>query len=144
MVKLTDEEKETLSYDDVAYLILQDEKKKIKIQDLFKKVIKVMDLPEDEYEHSIGDFFELITTDKRFIILDGGFCDLKINHSTKVIIDDDEDEDFEITTEDDTDDSQLNNEDSYDDESLDDLDNDDDLDDLVIIDDSEENDGDML
>ena len=44
----------------------------------------------------------------------------------------------------DTDDSQLNNEDSYDDESLDDLDNDDDLDDLVIIDDSEENDGDML
>ena len=39
---------------------------------------------------------------------------------------------------------QVNNEDSYDDESLDDLDNDDDLDDLVIIDDSEENDGDML
>ena len=143
MVKLTDEEKETLSYDDVAYLILQDEKKKIKIQDLFKKVIKVMDLPEEEYEHSIGDFFELITTDKRFIILDGGFCDLKINHSPKVIIDD-YDEDFEITTEDDTDDSQLNNEDSYDDESLDDLDNDDDLDDLVIIDDSEENDVDML
>ena len=64
MVKLTDEEKETLSYDDVAYLILQDEKKKIKIQDLFKKVIKVMDLPEEEYERSIGDFFELITTDK--------------------------------------------------------------------------------
>ena len=143
MVKLTDEEKETLSYDDVAYLILQDEKKKIKIQDLFKKVIKVMDLPEEEYERSIGDFFELITTDKRFIILDGGFCDLKINHSTKVIIDD-YDEDFEITTEDDTDESQLNNEDNYDDESLDDLDNDDDLDDLVIIDDSEENDGDML
>ena len=36
MVKLTDEEKETLSYDDVAYLILNDEKKKIKIQDLKK------------------------------------------------------------------------------------------------------------
>ena len=75
MVKLTDEEKETLSYDDVAYLILNDEKKKIKIQDLFKKVIKVMGLPESEYEEGIGDFFELITTDKRFIILDKGYCD---------------------------------------------------------------------
>ena len=63
----TDEEKETMSYDDVAYLILNDKKKKIKIQDLFKKVIKVMGLPESEYEEGIGDFFELITTDKRFI-----------------------------------------------------------------------------
>ena len=140
---MMDEQKETMSYTDVAYLVLTENGKKMQIQDLFKKVIKVMDLPEEEYERSIGDFFELITTDKRFIILDGGFCDLKINHSTKVIIDD-YDEDFEITTEDDTDESQLNNEDSYDDESLDDLDNDDDLDDLVIIDDSEENDGDML
>ena len=99
MVKLTDEEKETLSYDDVAYLILNDEKKKIKIQDLFKKVIKVMGLPESEYEEGIGDFFELITTDKRFIILDKGYCDLKINHSTKVIIDDDDDEEYEMMKE---------------------------------------------
>ena len=45
MIKLTDEEKDTLSYNDVAYLILKDKNKKIKIQDLFKEVIKVMDLP---------------------------------------------------------------------------------------------------
>ena len=47
MIKLTDEEKETLSYNDVAYLILKDTNKKIKIQDLFKEVIKALDLPED-------------------------------------------------------------------------------------------------
>ena len=46
MIKLTDEEKDTLSYNDVAYLILKDTNKKIKIQDLFKEVIKAMDLPE--------------------------------------------------------------------------------------------------
>ena len=69
MVKLTDEEKETLSYDDVAYLILNDEKKKIKIQDLFKKVIKVMGLPESEYEEGIGDFFDSVV---RILIFSAG------------------------------------------------------------------------
>ena len=133
MVKLTDEEKETLSYDDVAYLILNDEKKKIKIQDLFKKVIK-----------GIGDFFELITTDKRFIILDKGYCDLKINHSTKVIIDDDDDEEYEMMNEEDMDTEEESEEEYYDDESMDDLDSDDDLDDLVIIDSEEENDGELM
>lgn len=144
MVKLTDEEKETLSYDDVAYLILNDEKKKIKIQDLFKKVIKVMGLPESEYEEGIGDFFELITTDKRFIILDKGYCDLKINHSTKVIIDDDDDEEYEMMNEEDMDTEEESEEENYDNESMDDLDSDDDLDDLVIIDSEEENDGELM
>lgn len=144
MVKLTDEETETLSYDDVAYLILNDEKKKIKIQDLFKKVIKVMGLPESEYEEGIGDFFELITTDKRFIILDKGYCDLKINHSTKVIIDDDDDEEYEMMNEEDMDTEDESEEENYDDDSIDDLDSDDDLDDLVIIDSEEENDGELM
>ena len=134
MVKLTDEEKETLSYDDVAYLILNDE----------KKVIKVMGLPESEYEEGIGDFFELITTDKRFIILDKGYCDLKINHSTKVIIDDDDDEEYEMMNEEDMDTEEESEEENYDDESMDDLDSDDDLDDLVIIDSEEENDGELM
>ena len=81
MVKLTDEEKETLSYDDVAYLILNDEKKKIKIQDLFKKVIKVMGLPESEYEEGIGDFFELITTDNYILEVKNIFKKYRYNHS---------------------------------------------------------------
>ena len=38
-LNLTDEEKETLSYDDVAYLILKNTNKKQKIQDLFKRVL---------------------------------------------------------------------------------------------------------
>ena len=65
MIKLTDEEKDTLSYNDVAYLILKDTNKKIKIQDLFKEVIKAMDLPEYTFEDDIEEFFELIITDNR-------------------------------------------------------------------------------
>ncbi len=135
MIKLTDEEKETLSYDDVAYLILSKENKKIKIQDLFKKVIKALDLDENIFEDEIGMFFELIITDKRFIMLDNGYCDLKINHSAKVIVEED-DEEFEVVMDDEVYDDE-EEADNYDDEATDD-EADDDLQDLVIVDSADE------
>ncbi len=135
-IKLTDEEKETLSYSDVAFLVLQSANKKLKIQDLFKKVIKLLDLDENEFEENIGNFFEEIITDKRFIMLDNGYCDLKINHSTKVIVEDD-DEDYEIVPEDD-DFEDGNEEDNYDEDANADDDAEDDLQDLVILDSADE------
>ena len=135
-IKLTDEEKESLSYGDVAYLILKDVNKKMKIQDLFKKVIKLLDLSDDDFESNIGNFFEQIITDKRFIMLDDGYCDLKINHSTKVIVEDD-DEDYEIVPEDE-DFEEEDGEDNYDEDANADDDADDDLQDLVILSSDEE------
>ena len=135
-IKLTDEEKETLSYSDVAFLVLQSANKKQKIQDFFKKVIKLLDLDENEFEENIGNFFEEIITDKRFIMLDNGYCDLKINHSTKVIVEDD-DEDYEIVPEDD-DFEDGNEEDNYDEDANADDDAEDDLQDLVILDSADE------
>ncbi len=135
-LKLTDEEKETLSYDDVAYLILKEVNKKIKIQELFKKVIELLELDESEFESNIGNFFEQIITDKRFIMLDNGYCDLKINHSAKVIVEDD-DEDYEIVSEDEDYDDE-SEEDNYDEDANADDDADDDLQDLVILDSDEE------
>lgn len=134
-IKLTDEEKETLSYSDVAYLILKEANKKAKIQDLFKKVIKLLDLSEDEFEDNIGNFFEQIITDKRFIMLDGGYCDLKINHSAKVIVEEDED-DYEIVPEDEFEEEVA--EDNYGEDANADDDSDDDLQDLVIMDETDE------
>lgn len=135
-LKLTDEEKETLSYSDVAYLILKEVNKKQKIQDLFKKVIKLLELDESEFESNIGVFFEQLITDKRFIMLDDGYCDLKINHSAKVIVEDD-DEDYEIVAEDEDYDEETE-EDNYDEDANADDDTDDDLQDLVILDSDEE------
>ncbi len=135
-LKLTDEEKETLSYSDVAYLILKETDKKQKIKDLFKKVIKLLDLDEEEFENGIGDFFEQIITDKRFIMLDDGYCDLKINHSTKVILEDD-DEDYEIIPEDE-DFEEETDEDNYEEDANSDDDAEDDLQDLVILDTADE------
>ena len=136
MIKISDEEKENLSYDDVAYLILKDSKRKVKIQDLFKKVIKVLGLSDADFEENIGTFFEQVITDKRFIMLDGGYCDLKVNHSSKVIVEED-DEDYEIISDDDFLD-EAGDEDNYSDESDADDDTEDDLQDLVILDADEE------
>lgn len=136
-LQLTDEQKDSLSYDDVAYLVLQEVNGQIKIQELFKKVIELLGLPVSTYENGIGDFFEQMVTDKRFIMLDGGFCDLKVNHSTKMIIDD-EDE-FEIVPEEEEEmplDEEEDGEDNYDEDANPD-DTDDDLDDLVVIDEND-------
>lgn len=142
MIKLTDEEKDTLSYNDVAYLILKENNKKMKIQELFKNVITAMELPESTFEDDIEEFFELIITDKRLIMLDNGFVDLKINHSTKMIVDEDEDEDILIENEEEI---EEDSEDNYDDDSNPEDDGDNDLQDLVIIDeDSDELDSDMM
>ena len=142
-LNLTDEEKDVLSYDDVAYLILKNTNKKIKIQDLFKKVIKELNLPESAFEENIGEFFELLITDKRFIMLDKGYCDLKVNHSTKIVIEEDEDWDISLEEEpfEEVDNDEL--EDNYDADSTADDDVDNDLQDLVIIDDEEDLDSDM-
>ena len=140
-INLTEEELATMSYDDVAHLILEKNQKKMKIQDLFKEVIKIMNLSESAFEEHLADFFELLSTDKRFIMVEKGYWDLKINHSTKLIIDDD-DEDDEILseTEEEITEEEKEEEINYDEEIVDDDDAEDDLKDLVILDGNEEND----
>ena len=131
------EELETLNYDDIAYLILEAKKKKMKISDLFNKVCELLELDEGAYADYITDFFELLTTDKRFIQLNDGYWDLKTKHSEKVIIEDDEDE-FEEIVEDVNEEEENEEESDFYDEDNEDDDSDDDLKDLVVIDDEDE------
>ena len=91
---LSNEELEQMSYDDLAYLILKEAGKKMKINELFKKVCKILNLSDEIFESHIAAFFELLSTEKRFIMLEDGYWDLKDNHSQKVIIDEDDDEEF--------------------------------------------------
>ena len=139
-LNLSKEELETMNYDDIAYLILKEEKAKMKISDLFQKVCEVLNLNKEEYEDKIADFFELLTTNKRFIMLEDGFWDIRERHNPKLIVDDDEDEGVATESEEEEIDSEEENEDEdifYDSDADDDL-PDDDLDDLVIIDEDEE------
>lgn len=140
-VKISPEELEQMSHADVANIVLKENGKKMTIQDLFKEVIRIMSLPESYFESKIGDFFGLLSTDKRFIMLEKGFWDLKENHSTKVVIEDEEDEE-EIVVEDEEEivEEESEEEINYDDDTVDDDDDEDDLKDLVIMDEGSEED----
>ena len=139
LIKLTDEELVSMSYDDVAYKILEFNKKKMKIQDLFKEVIKIMNLDSSAFEEHLADFFELLSTDKRFIMVDKGYWDLKINHKTKLVIEEDEDEEIIDTHEETEELEETEDEINYDEEIIDDDETEDDLKELVIMDENEEN-----
>lgn len=132
---MSKEELENMPYDDLAFALLSENKKQMKIIDLFNEIGKLIDLPESTIEEKIGDFFEMLTLDKRFIMLDDGSWDLKNRHAQKVIIDDEEDD---MSLEEITEPEEENEEEEifYDEENDDD--EEDDLKDLVVIDEEEE------
>ena len=141
---ITKEELETMGYDEIAYLVLENNKKKMKLYDLFKKVCDVLDLPEATVEDRIADFFELLSTNKKFVLLPNGYWDLATNHLQEVVIEDDEEEPLpeeleELENEDNEDMMNMDEEDDlfYDSDLDDDDPDDDDLKDLVIIDDDD-------
>lgn len=127
------EELELMGYDEIALLILQESGKKMKIQDIFKKVCKVLELPESMVEEHLVDFFELMSTNKKFIMLQNGFWDLQSRHKMDVIIEEEEEDEEELME--DEEEIEENDEDIfYDgDEETDDV-TEDDLADLVVID----------
>ena len=137
---LTPEDIDAMSYDDIALMILTETNKQMKINDLFKEVCKYARLSDEEYVEKLPAFFDVLTTDHRFIMLESGLWDLKTKHSTKIVIDNEEEDlieediDVEDSPEEET------NEDIYsDDDDADDIsDDDDDLKDLVIIDEDDE------
>lgn len=140
--KMTKEDLELLSNKDITNLILEESKKSINTADLFKKIIKLLELPESTFENKIGDYYTALSTDKRFILLEDGTWDLRNHHTSDKIVkvteeDDDEEEDIENDTEEETEDDSL--EDNFDDTEEEDYDEDtnEELKDLVVIDEDE-------
>ena len=137
------DELELMSNKDIAYLILEESKRKLNTADLFKKIIKLLELPESTFEKKIADFYTALSTDKRFILLDNGKWDLRSNHTSDKVIkvsdeDDDEESDEENEEEEELDEEEIE-EDSFDDTDESDYDDDtnEELKDLVVIDEDE-------
>ncbi len=131
---INQEELENMSYDDIAFLILTEKKQKMKIIDLFNEIGKLVHLSETVIEDKIGDFFEMLTLDKRFVMLEDGFWDLKTRHAQDIVIDEDEDD---VSMEDIEESEETIEEEIFYDESEDD-EAEDDLKDLVVISDDED------
>ncbi len=137
MKKYKKEELELLSNKDITNLLLE-EKGKQKTADLFKKIIKLLELPESTFDQKIGDYYTSLTTDKRFILLEDGKWDLRSRHtSDKIIKVMDEDDEEEEETEEEELEEETVDYDSIDSDEDDLDDDDDDLKDLVILDEDE-------
>ncbi len=142
---VSQEELETLPFDDIAYIILKEKKKKMKITDIFKIICDALNLGEAAYENQIGDFFALLSTEKRFIQLEKGYWDLRENHTSEINIKEIEDELDDDTNIEEEKEEEVEEESNYYDE-LDEMDDDkeeDDLKDLVIVDEGYEDDMDL-
>ena len=124
-----------LSYKDIANLILLRDGVGKNTLELFTEIINLLELPGNTIDNSIGDFYTSMTTDKRFLMVDG-LWDLRTRHTSDKILtnveDEDEEEEYEET------DDIMNEDEDYEDDidsdtSYDDTD-DDGLSDLVVLD----------
>ena len=138
-LKIPKEELELMSNKDIAALILENSKRTINTADLYKKIMKLLDLPESSFESKIADFYTSLSTDKRFILLDNGKWDLRSKHTSDKVVkvaaeEDEEDEEEDTTTQ-----VEEIEEDNYDDNDDEDYDEDtnEELKDLVVIDEDE-------
>lgn len=134
------EQLELLTKIDLTKLILEDSKKTMTTAELFKEIIRLLELPASTFENKVADYYTALSTDKNFILLDDGKWDLRSHHkSDKVIVMDDEDDEEELDTEDEIEQEEeddLSNIYSEDDDFGDDSD-DDDFKNLVVVDEDE-------
>lgn len=137
--KLSKEELELLSYNDIAYEILKQDKMSKSTAALFKEVCDLLEISDNAMMEMIGDFYTNLTTDKRFLLLDKAEWDLKDAHIVKPILDEEDDESQSEDSEDEEDNE--SEDDVINDSNDDDFDvsdsEEDDLDDLAIITDEE-------
>lgn len=140
--KMKKEDLELLSNKDITNLILEENKKPLNTAELFKKIIKLLELPDSVFESKIGDYYTALSTDKRFILLDDGTWDLRSHHTSDKVVkvtdeEDEEDEEAESDSE------QLDQEDDMGEDDYDDTDEEydedtnEELKDLVVIDEDE-------
>ena len=134
--ELKPEELELMSYTDLTYKLLKENKKTMNTPSVFKEICKLLDYSDSEYADKIGDYYTSLTLDKRFVLLDSNEWDIRDNHSIKIELDDDDD-DLDIEIEDEEEPEKAETEELFDDDAEIIDDDDDDMDDLAIVDEEE-------
>lgn len=137
--KMSKEELELMSNKDITYLLLEESIKPINTLNLFKKIAKLLELPESTIDSKIADYYTALATDKRFIMLEDGSWDLRSRHTSDKVVkitDEEEEEDEDEEKEEIEDEIE---EDSFDDTEDEDYDEEtnEELKDLVVIDEDE-------
>ena len=133
------EELELLSYTDLTYMILKEEKKSLNTPTVFRRICDLLGYSETDFEEKIGDYYTSLTIDKRFVMLDNAEWDLRERHAVNINLEEEttddeeelEDEEIEESEEEEIDADEESVESTIEDD-LDDTD--DDMDDLSVID----------
>lgn len=130
-------ELEVLSYTDLTYMILKENKKTMNTPTIFRTICDLLGYTDEDYTNKIGDYYTSVALDKRFVLLDSAEWDLREHRSVELSYEDDEEEvdideeeDVEEATEEEIEDVDAVNED-------DDLEDDDDGISLTIVDEDE-------
>ena len=141
MKSIKKEDIKDLSYKDITNILLENNKKGMNTLDLFTMIVDLLELPKDTIDTKIADYYTSLTTDKRFLLVDG-LWDLRNRHtSDKVLVDAsldelEDDEEFEESDETEEEIEEESYEDDIDDDTSYDED-DDGLGDLVVLDEDE-------
>lgn len=135
-------ELEILSYTDLTYMLLKENKKPMNTPSIFREICNLLGYTEEEYASKIGDYYTSLTIDKRFVLLDNADWDIRDHHSIELVMDD-EDEEESIEEEETEEEEEIIEEEEEEDIDAiiedDDLDDgDDDLDELSLVDEESE------
>lgn len=144
--EMTKEDIELMSYTDLTYMILKENKKPMLTPTIFKTICDMLEYSDEEYASKIGDYYTSLSLDKRFVMLDSGEWDVRDNHSISIELDEDEEDEenddnlVDETLEEDEIEPDITENDDIDADIDDDdlIDDDDELDQLNIIADEED------
>lgn len=92
--KLSKEELEQMSHLDLAYNYIKYKKERYSTIELLKSICKLLEYDDNAFENLIGDFYTSLNLDKRFILIENKW-DLTENHSVKMVVEDEIDDDIE-------------------------------------------------
>lgn len=93
---ISKEELELLSYTDLTYMLLKENKESMNTPSIFKKICELLGYTNEDYVDKIGDYYTSLTIDRRFVLLEKNEWDLRENHSVQLVIDDDEEIEEEL------------------------------------------------
>lgn len=95
LTQMPKEELQLLSYTDLTYRILKENKKTMNTPSIFKIICDLLEYSEEDYESRIGDYYTSLTIDKRFVLLENADWDLRENHSIDLAVEEEEEESVE-------------------------------------------------
>ena len=136
--KMNKDELEKMSHLDIAYNYIKFNKKTYTTVELLKHICKILEYDDSTFENLIGDFYTSLNLDKRFILIENKW-DLTENHSVKIVVEDEIDDDiesYEDMDDEDEEDTEIEDDAVLDDtEAMEDVEDDldDDMEDLTIM-----------